>query len=166
MFDIGVLMLDGTCEMNSDCIGAFSTSVSVTFSTMLSSSVRRIGVRHETGRLIPDSVNAAIELSGSVSGTVVLSLSDTTAIEIVNALLCLELSEINEDVLDGISEILNIIVGGAKASLPGASETPIHLGIPRIFPNDNSSTPSAKEWIRLAFNSQWGFLDLWMALEN
>ena len=132
---------------------------------MMSSSVSTKDIIYEINGLNLDSVNAVIELSGSVSGTIILTLSDETAVKLVTRLLGIEVSELDQDVFDGISEMLNIIAGGAKANLPGSQESPIHLGIPRIFQDINGYSTNIKEWARIPFDSEWGSLELWVALE-
>jgi len=131
--------------MDVEYINPFIYSVSDMFSSMLFSSVHKRDMVNETNGLITEALNASVELIGSVSGIVVLTLPAKTAIQLVNTLLAMDLTEVDETVLDGISEMVNIVAGSAKADLPGSQEQPIRLGIPTSFQNDSRAVSPLKE---------------------
>ena len=151
--------------MDHEYISPFIASVADTFTTMLAATVKSKEAVRETNGITLADVNAAIDLTGSVSGTIVVTLSDETAVKLVSRMLYMELSEVDNDVIDGVSELLNMMAGGAKANLPGGQENPIHLGIPHVFQDQTEFSSSIKEWMRVPFSSELGHLDLWVALK-
>ncbi len=68
-------------------------------------------------------ISAIIGISGNVTGSVVISLSNTVAVQLASALIGEELEEPNADCVDALGEIANMIVGGAKKDFPGAQNT-------------------------------------------
>jgi len=63
-------------------------------------------------------VSGIIGLSGEVSGCVVISLSQKSALQLASALLDEEITELDEDCTDAIGEIANMIAGSAKNDFP------------------------------------------------
>ncbi len=59
-------------------------------------------------------IYSAVNLEGDLAGCVMIALDRPLAIAIVSEMLMAEPEEIQEDLLDGVGEILNVIVGGAK----------------------------------------------------
>ena len=62
-------------------------------------------------------ISAMIGISGSSTGGVVISFPEDVACKIVSRMLGEEISELNQDVSDGIGELVNIIAGNAKRGL-------------------------------------------------
>lgn len=151
--------------MDVEYISPFISSVSDMFSSMLFTSAHNGDMVYETNGFITDALNASVELTGSISGIVGMTLPAKTGIQLINTLLAMELTEVDEMVLDGISEMLNIVAGGAKANLPTSQEQPIRLGIPISFQNDSGAVPTVKEWTRIPFNGEWGSFNLWISFE-
>lgn len=83
----------------------------------------------------PDStfdVSAIIGISGSGSGGVVISFPADTACKIVSQMLGETLSEVNQDVTDGIGELINIITGNAKRALVKHGFDDLSLSLPNV----------------------------------
>ena len=146
-------------------IDPFISSVSNMFSSMLFSATHSGDIVNETNGLNIGDINACVELSGSLSGTVVLTFPSKTAVQLVNSLLAMELTDVDETVIDGISEMANIVAGAAKAQLPVAGGEPIKLGIPISFQNDSGKIPTKEEWTRISFDGELGSFNLWISLE-
>jgi len=68
----------------------------------------------KAGDGVPHDVSAIIEFGGDAEGVAVLSLPEAIARRLVTLLLGSEVTS-QEDLSDGVGEILNIIAGGAKA---------------------------------------------------
>ncbi len=64
-------------------------------------------------------ISCIIGLSGSITGSVVITLSEEVAFELASALSGEEVTKIDEDCIDAIGEIANMIAGGAKKDFPG-----------------------------------------------
>ena len=76
----------------------------------------------KTGSQVPPhEISSIIGLSGSVSGSVVISLSPAVAFLLVSALLGDEVSELDDDCIDAIGEICNMIAGNAKTDFPSSN---------------------------------------------
>jgi len=74
-------------------------------------------------------VSSIIGISGEVTGSVVINLSEKTALQLASALLGEELSELDEDCVDAIGEIANMVAGSAKNGFPVANTS---LSVPTV----------------------------------
>jgi chemotaxis protein CheX len=63
-------------------------------------------------------VSSIIGISGEVTGSVVINLSEKTALQLASALIGEQLSELDEDCVDAIGEIANMVAGSAKNGFP------------------------------------------------
>ena len=79
-----------------------------------------------------DFVSCIVGLGGAASGTLSLNASTHATIHVVNSLLEASLTELNDDVLDGIMEIGNIIAGCLKAQLDGGPFQIDQITLPSI----------------------------------
>lgn len=61
-----------------------------------------------------ESVISSISFIGSIEGTCTISLPDSSACTLVSRMLDMELTEVTADVLDGIGEFVNMIIGSIK----------------------------------------------------
>jgi chemotaxis protein CheX len=107
-----------------------------------------------------------IGLTGNAVGTVVVSLSRTTALESAAALLQEKpgsLTEVDSDVVDAIGELTNMIAGGAKAQLEKLS---LSVSLPSVIcgKNHTVSFPSEATPIEIPFESAWGPISIEVGL--
>lgn len=63
-------------------------------------------------------VSSIIGISGDVTGCVVITLSQETALQLSSALLDDDIPEMNEDCIDAIGEVANMVAGSAKNGFP------------------------------------------------
>jgi chemotaxis protein CheX len=99
----------------------FETMIEVSFS-MGKPCLKKDGIpSHE--------VSSIIGISGEVTGSVVINLSEKTALQLASALLGDELSELDEDCIDAIGEIANMVAGNAKNGFPVANTS---LSVPTV----------------------------------
>ena len=112
--------------MNVKYINPFLVSIQNVFETMIDVPFKlgKPNLRNESIPLYE--VSSIIGLSGSVTGCVVLSLSNDVAKQLVSALIGEESDEIDTD---AIGEIANMIVGNAKKDFPGERTS---ISIPSI----------------------------------
>jgi chemotaxis protein CheX len=75
-------------------------------------------------------VSAIIGLAGETVGAVVLSFDRETAIQIVSIFATVEFKALTSDVLDGVGELVNILVGNAKKDL---ADTRIDISLPGVI---------------------------------
>lgn len=145
--------------MKIEHINPFIESVYDLFTTMLSATIQRGDVGVTRDPTDPDSVMALIGLSGPARGMVSLSFPGETAIKMVNRLLSIEATEMDDTVADAVAEIVNIVAGGAKAKFPlEEGSPPIDLSLPTVVrgQNFNVDYPSDSVWLEVPFTSELG----------
>ncbi len=87
------------------------------FETMLDCTVQRTDLMLKDSPALSYEVSGVIGISGKISGTIVLSLSHRTALEILYRMVGTKTSFINEEVCDAVGELTNMIAGQAKSQL-------------------------------------------------
>ena len=149
-------------------INPFIESVQETFSTMIRSDALRgeLGLTNGLGN--DRGISVLIGLSGSARGTVALHLPERTATRAVNRLLGTTFSTVDEDVVDGVAELLNIIAGSAKAKLATSEKPPIDLGLPSVIKGVGHSVdyPKCSTWLEVPFESDIGPFSLKVTFEK
>jgi len=100
--------------MKAEYINPFITSTSEVFKTM-------VGIEPARGELYIKSedslrydISGVIGLAGQASGFVVISMTEELAFKVLENFLGEAKTEMDDDVMDAIGEILNMIAGGAK----------------------------------------------------
>lgn len=100
--------------MKAEYVNPFITATSEVFKTM-------VGIEPERGQLyvkdnekLPYDISGIIGLAGQASGFVVISMTEKLAFKVLENFLGETKTEVDEDVMDAIGEILNMIAGGAK----------------------------------------------------
>jgi chemotaxis protein CheX len=98
-----------------------------------------LGIKPETKELeTKDStdgtydISAIIGISGSGAGGVVMSFPEDVACKLVSKMLGEELTELDQDVCDGIGELVNIITGNAKRGLVKFGYENLSLSLPNV----------------------------------
>jgi chemotaxis protein CheX len=110
-------------------VNPFLTAVKDVFETMIevSFSVGKPCLKKDG---IPShEVSGIIGISGEVTGSVVISLSEKTALQLASALLGDQLTELDEDCVDAIGEIANMVAGSAKNAFPVGNTS---LSVPTV----------------------------------
>jgi chemotaxis protein CheX len=86
---------------------------------------------------VPGSQNGAltgmIGVYGKVSGFVTVNLAERLAVRVVGGLLQETCGKLSSQVVDGVAEITNIIVGGVKKQLSGGPWSFSQLTIPSVI---------------------------------
>ena len=152
--------------MKVEYINPFIESVFNLFSTMLDAKVSRGKPDITSGDTNPRDLTALIGLSGTVKGTVALTFPTKTALNIVGRLLGMDITIVDDTIIDGLGELVNIITGSAKAQLSDLNCPPINLSLPTIVRGTNYavSYPSGSTWIELPFESELGDFNLRITL--
>ncbi len=83
-------------------------------------------------------ISVSIGLSGTVSGMVVLSMSEAAALAMASGLTGSPLGRLDADCYDAVAEIANMIAGGAKQHLPGGLTS---LSLPKLTPTRDVAYP-------------------------
>jgi len=80
-----------------------------------------------------ESVTGMIGVHGRVSGFVTVSMSEQFAIEAVEGLLQDHYEKLTSQVIDGVGELTNIIVGGIKGALANTAWAFPHITVPSVI---------------------------------
>ncbi len=150
--------------MQAEHINPFLRAVVNTFSTMLNCEARRgeLTLTDSGKRLFP--ISGVIGLSGKAAGTVVINLSEEVALKAASEMLMMELTELNDDVLDAVGEMANMIAGQAKAEM---EEYELSVSLPSVVTGEGHSIrfPSDAKPVSVAYDTDFGPLRLEVGLE-
>lgn len=101
-------------------------------------------------------LSAIVGLTGRLNGTIVFSVSEAVALEILNRLVFEQVESINSEVCDAVGEVANMIAGSAKAEL---AHLQISLGIPNMVLGKDHEVhypPEVKNPMCIHFDSEMG----------
>jgi chemotaxis protein CheX len=137
-------------------INPFIEAVDSVFSTMLQVQPKRNGVKVSNEQSKDPSITSLVGMSGQVSGVVALRFPPETALVLAGRMLGSELRELNEEVTDAISELVNMVAGSAKAKFE--FDPPLELGLPTVVEGAGYKLkyPSKSVWLEVAFTSDAG----------
>jgi len=77
----------------------------------------------------PHQISGIIGVSGTVCGSVVISMTHDIAFRLVSALIGETVSELDDDCTDAIGEIANMIAGNAKTDFPSSDNA---ISVPSV----------------------------------
>jgi chemotaxis protein CheX len=142
--------------VNVNYINPFIEAVDSVFNTMLSVRPKRNGVKVSNEQSDTPSLTSLVGLSGQVSGVVALRFPPETALSLAGRMLGTELPKVNEEVVDAISELVNMVAGSAKAKFD--HDPPLELGLPTVVEGAGYKLkyPSKSVWLEVAFTSDAG----------
>jgi len=100
--------------MKAEHINPFITSTCEVFRTMLSIDPVRGQLYVKTNERLPYDISGIIGLAGDSTGFIIISMTETLALKVVEKFIGEKKEKMDEDVMDAIGEILNMIAGGAK----------------------------------------------------
>ena len=155
--------------MNAQFINPFVEGVDGVFQTMLNVKPTRCKVRVGGGNgdaAAQDCLTSLVGISGQVQGVVVLRFPPATALAMATRMLGTELTVVNEEVIDAISEIVNMVAGSAKAKLN--YDPPLDLGLPTVVQGNNYKVryPTGSTWLEVPFESEAGSFSLGVTFES
>jgi len=98
-----------------------------------------VGNPHFSGRSqgLQQDIAAIIGFSGSIRGAVILSMKKELVFKLTDKLTGKPHSEIDDDVVDTIGEIVNIIAGNIKREVPDGEK--IEISLPTVIKGSGSS---------------------------
>ena len=140
-------------ELHRDAIiGAVNHATEAVFSTMLAMTVEALPALDRPVPELLDGVVGLLGFTGGWVGTGLLFCADHFACRIGSAMLMHECNEINADVLDGIGEMANMILGNFKEEME-ALTGPLSLSVPMVVFGKNFSARTAVQvpWIVVPF---------------
>ena len=147
-------------------INPFVEAVGAVFRTMLDVEPQRCPVKVSEGNGGGSALTSLVGLSGQMQGVVVLRFPPRTALQLVGRMLGTELSTVDADVIDGISEIVNMVAGSAKAKFN--CDPPLELGLPTVVQGDDYRVkyPSGVAWLQVPFESDAGRFTMELTLQS
>jgi chemotaxis protein CheX len=147
-------------SINIDYVNPVIEGLENVFSTMLNSTVQRIGLGLMENNQALYPVSGIIGIGGKGVGTVVVSMEESVAIKVAEIMLMMEgLTEVDNDVLDAVGEITNMICGDAKAKL---AQFQLKISLPNILHGANCMLhfPQKAHPISIPFKCEWGNIAL------
>ena len=104
-----------------------------------------------------------IEVSGDVTGRVVVSMPEPVAVRLASELLGDILERLDDDAIDAVGEIANMIAGNAKTDFPGGASA---ISVPRVvIGRDGVCYPPATPVIHIPCETDKGPLHIDVALK-
>lgn len=105
---------------------------------------------------IVDHITVKIMFTGYIQGILIFVLPPQTAMGLTKEFIGIETNTINDLVIDSVSEIANIVAGGAKARLHYNKGQPFDLSLPEVI-KDNQFPPLENgNWLKIPFTCQTG----------
>ncbi|HZZ70930.1 MAG TPA: chemotaxis protein CheX [Pirellulales bacterium] len=149
--------------MNAAHINPFISSALTVFETMLGVKLARGQLYLKAASEVSLEVSAIIGLSGKARGTVVLSMSQQTAMAIAEVLLGEKTEGMSPATIDAIGEVTNMVAGGAKAQL---EQFDMRMTIPTVIVGHDVRIefPSKVPPLCIPFESPWGRLSIEVGL--
>jgi len=102
---------------------------------------KMVGLEAKPGKLMLKSsskldydISGLIGLSGKVLGTIAMSFPETTAIAVCNKFMSADYTDLHDDILDAVGELVNIVAGNAKK---GLTEFDIEISLPSVVLGHN-----------------------------
>lgn len=117
-------------------------STAFTYEKMLTTAVSAVGEETtETGLIQVQDITALIGFNGEVLGSMLISMKNDVALKTISKFLMFEQTELNDDIFDGMEEIVNIIAGAAAARF----KLKAGLGLPTILIGENQRIRGSEE---------------------
>jgi len=104
-------------------------SVTEAFTTMMLGEPKRTDEIPNLGQ--PTDIICSIGFTGKIEGAFTICSSSKGACKVVSKMLDMDLTEVTPDVIDGIGEITNIVVGGVKTRL-AALDYDFEISVPNL----------------------------------
>lgn len=120
--------------INFDYMKDTVNATAFTYEKMLTTTVSAVGGETtETGLIQVQDITALIGFNGEVLGSMLISMKNDVALKTISKFLMFEQTELNDDIFDGMEEIVNIIAGAAAARF----KLKAGLGLPTILIGEN-----------------------------
>jgi chemotaxis protein CheX len=137
-------------------VNPFVEAVDNVFTTMLNLKPQRQTLRLSPAAPPGPQLTSIIGISGQIQGVVALRFPPPAALAFAGRLLGSGMTEMNEEVVDAIAELVNMVAGNAKAKLN--QDPPLQLGLPTVVEGIGYRLkyPSGAVWLEVPFESEAG----------
>lgn len=141
--------------MTAEYVNPILVATKTVFEMMLGCTPNRTGLALKAEPYQSHEVSAVIGISGSVAGTIVVSLSKQAACSVLARMLGEEVDDINHEVCDAVGELTNMIAGKAKSLL---ERHQLSLSLPNVVsgPDHVVHYPSEIQPLVISFDSEIG----------
>ena len=96
-------------------------------------------------------ISSVIGLSGDIRGAVVLTMKKAFAIKITDALVGTKHTDLDEDVVDAMGEMVNVIAGNVKQYVEGGEK--IEISLPTVIKGRNHTFAWPGKYSRILYLS-------------
>lgn len=141
--------------LTAEFINPILSATKSVFETMLNCSPRRAGLVLKENMSPRYELSAVIGVTGRAAGTIVVSLSRSAAVQVLERMVGAQADEINTEVCDAVGELTNMIAGSAKAQL---AQLELSISIPNLVSGVDHHVhyPSDVQPICIVFDSEIG----------
>ena len=101
----------GKSELTAEFVNPIISATISVFEMMLGCTPKRTGLSLKQDLIPQHELSAVIGISGKAAGTLVLSLSKSVGIGVLDRLVGISTNEINDEVCDAVCELTNMIAG-------------------------------------------------------
>lgn len=117
-----------------EIINGFIRAADAAFESMIFTELKRVGVYiKDHNEPMKGDVSSIVTLFGDLDGVCAISFPRKTAITLVGKMMMDEsISDLDDDVCDGLGEIANLIAGGAKGEISNILGTNASISIPTV----------------------------------
>lgn len=142
-------------SMTAEYINPVISATKSVFETMLDCTPTRTGLMLKETMSPRHELSAVIGVTGKVAGTIVVSMSHSAALGVLERMLGIKAPEINTEVCDAVGELTNMIAGSAKSQL---ERLELSISIPNLISGSNHNVhyPSNVQPICIVFDSEIG----------
>ncbi|MCA9401969.1 MAG: chemotaxis protein CheX [Candidatus Omnitrophica bacterium] len=138
-------------ELEQSLSAAVNASVLHAFETTLSmSAVETDPIEDQSGI---DQIACSIGFTGQVEGNITIRINKDAACKFVSKMLMMDIQDVNEDVVDGCGELINLIAGGVKNRMTELGHS-IGISLPTVIHGQylKLSSSEANKKIQKYFN--------------
>lgn len=152
--------------MNVENLNNFTEVIVNTFETTCNKKPARCSAFQKAsgGAIFFNGLMCTMEFTGGLAGAVIITMPPTVACKIYGGMMMEEVSEVDEEVAEGFTEIANMIIGNIKADL---GEYKLEFSSPaiKIGEGEAANDMNEKTWmyVPMAFQ-EWGKFNLLLSV--
>lgn len=145
-------------QIRVEYVNPFIEAVDSLFHNMLGKGISKSNVSIVSKIESGSDIVSMITLNGHVSGVVAIVFPVNTALSIVSKIYDNQVVIVDSVVFDALSELVNVIAGGAQSQFIKNQSEAIELSVPKILRGNRFSdaTQNLNHWMKIAFESDFG----------